>query len=153
MDDAPTTRRLLAVDLGLRTGLAVFNEHGELERYRSQNYGTVARLRRGAATELRSVPDLAAVFVEGDTGLARRWTALAQKWGLKTRTIQAHTWRDALLAERDRRSGADAKAAADVLAREIIARSPAPAPTSLRHDAAEAICIGWWAAGELGWRD
>ncbi|MEO0326473.1 MAG: hypothetical protein AAF447_26235 [Myxococcota bacterium] len=46
-----------------------------------------------------------------------------------------------------------AKRAGGALARTLIAASDAPAPTSLRHDAAEAICLGWWAAGVLGWRD
>ncbi|MBC8076709.1 MAG: hypothetical protein H7Y32_11595, partial [Chloroflexales bacterium] len=36
-------------------------------------------------------------------------------------------------------------------ARRVIAWAGAPRPTSLRHDAAEAILIGLWGALEVGW--
>ena len=144
--------QLLAVDLGLKTGLAVFGDDGRLVRYRSQNYGTITRLKRAAWGELAEVEALAALAVEGDAALARVWAKAAEKRGAaRVFQIQAHDWRPALLAERDRRTGADAKAAADVLARAIIAQSGLPRPKALRHDAAEAICIGAWACRELGW--
>ncbi len=37
---------LLAVDLGVRTGLALYGGDGRLLRYRSQNFGSAARLRQ-----------------------------------------------------------------------------------------------------------
>lgn len=37
---------LLAVDLGLKTGLALFEGQGKLLWYRSHNYGTTERLKR-----------------------------------------------------------------------------------------------------------
>ncbi|MEM9070086.1 MAG: hypothetical protein AAGE52_16380 [Myxococcota bacterium] len=142
---------LLAVDLGLRTGLAVFGDDGRLRSYRSQNYGTVGRLKRGAFSEIAAIEDLAMLVAEGDVQLARAWTRVAEKRGAKTRVIQAHDWRPTILRPRDQTSGSDAKRAADVVAREVIARSGAPKPTSLRHDAAEAILIGWWGCQQLGW--
>ncbi|MCB9592574.1 MAG: hypothetical protein H6719_07570 [Sandaracinaceae bacterium] len=142
---------LLAVDLGLKTGLAVFDEGGRLVRYRSQNYGTVTRLKRAAWGELADVEALVAVAVEGDAALARVWGKAAEKRGARVFAIQAHTWRPELLEERERRTGALAKAAADTLARAIIERSGLPRPKALRHDAAEAICIGLWACRQLGW--
>ncbi len=146
------TGQLLAVDLGLRTGLAVFARDGRLVRYRSQNYGTVARLKRAAWGELAEVDALEALVVEGDAALARVWARAAEKRGARAvLAVQAHDWRPAMLAARDRRTGADAKAAADVLARAIIAQSGLPRPKALRHDAAEAICLGAWACRELGW--
>ena len=148
--------RLLAVDLGLRTGLAVFLRHASgvrLLSYRSQNYGSPARLKRGARGTIGDVPELAALALEGDAQLARAWAAPAERRGAEVMLCQAERWRASLLSPRDRRSGAEAKRAADRLARAIIAASTAPAPTSLRHDAAEAICLGWWAAAALGWRE
>ncbi|HHH29429.1 MAG TPA: hypothetical protein ENK57_13935 [Polyangiaceae bacterium] len=142
---------LLAIDLGLKTGLAVFSQRGALVRYRSQNYGTVSRLKRAAWGELASVSGLALVVVEGDRGLARVWARAAGKRGVCARCIQAHLWRQEILAEKDARSGVAAKAAAGVLARAVVTRSGLPRPTALRHDAAEAICIGLWACGQLGW--
>jgi len=143
--------RLLAIDLGLKTGFAQFADDGRLRSYRSQNYGTVSRLKRAAWSELRSVEELVAVAVEGDAALARVWGKAATKQGAEVFAIQAGTWRRALLDARDRRTGAIAKASADALAREIIEASGLPRPTSLRHDAAEAICIGVWACAQLGW--
>ena len=46
-----------------------------------------------------------------------------------------------------------AKDEADILARKMIAWSGLKRPTSLRHDAAEAILIGLWGVLELGWLD
>ena len=43
------------------------------------------------------------------------------------------------------------KLTADGLARRNIEWSGAPRPTSLRHDAAEAILIGFWGVLEVGW--
>lgn len=68
------------------------------------------------------------------------------------RTIHAELWRTALIYARDRRSGTDAKAAADTLARAVIAWSGAPAPKgALRHDAAEAVGVGLWGVLDAGW--
>jgi len=55
-------------------------------------------------------------------------------------------WRASLLPPWARRTGEDAKAAAEELARKVIERSGAKRPTSLRHDAAEAILVGVWAS-------
>lgn len=63
----------------------------------------------------------------------------------------AEDWRASLLYPREQRSGIDAKRTADVLARRVIEWSRAPRATSLRHDAAEAILIGFWGALSLGW--
>ena len=78
--------------------------------------------------------------------------AAVEKKGARVFVIQAHTWRPSLFAPRDRKSGEIAKASADRYARELIEASGLKRPTSLRHDAAEAICIGVWACIELGWR-
>lgn len=68
------------------------------------------------------------------------------------RVVDAETWRRALLLPRDRRSGAQAKEAADGLARAVIAWSDAPAPKgTLRHDAAEAIGAGLWGVLQERW--
>ncbi len=144
---------LLAVDLGLKTGLAVYDDAGALVRYRSQNYGSFARLKRGAYGELSEIGELAAVVLEGDALLARAWTKVAERRGARTFVIQAHTWRRRLLLDREQRSGVDAKAAAGEVARRIIEASDAPRPTSLKHDAAEAILIGWWGCMEMGWTE
>ena len=69
----------------------------------------------------------------------------AEKKGIPVTQISAEQWRKDLLLPRQQRSGKQAKLVADELAREIIAKSAVSKPTSLRHDAAEAILIGTWA--------
>jgi hypothetical protein len=143
---------LLAVDLGLRTGLALYGGDGGLLWYRSQNFGTAERLRRGVHGLLGTLlPELAWVVVEGGGNLAEIWEKEARRRGLAALRIPAEVWRERLLLPRDRRTGRDAKHTADDVARRVIAWSGAPRATSLRHDAAEAVLVGLWGVLEVGW--
>ncbi|MBO6573950.1 MAG: hypothetical protein JJ896_00915 [Rhodothermales bacterium] len=142
---------LLAVDLGLRTGLAAYGPDGRLLWYRSRNYGSRSRLRSAAASLLREYRETTHLVVEGGGDLAVPWQKAAERAGVVPQFLDAHTWRTVLLLPREQRSGALAKQAADRLARKVIAWSGATRPTSLRHDAAEAILVGLWAVLDLGW--
>ena len=149
--DSLPDAELLAVDLGLRTGLALYGADGRLRWYRSQNFGSTARLRRGAYALLRDHPKVTHLVLEGGGPIAEVWAKEGARRGLRVETVDAGTWRRALLWARERRSGAEAKAHADTLARRVIDWAEAPRPTSLRHDAAEAILVGLWAAIRFGW--
>jgi len=139
------TERLLAIDLGLRTGLACFDDQGLLRWYRSHNFGRASRLRRAVHQLLREHHTLTWLVLEGDRSLAEIWTREAQRRDIQTRMVAPETWRAALMPPRQRRSGSDAKRHADTLARQLIVEHGAPKPTGpLRHDAAEAILIGHW---------
>ena len=142
---------LLAIDLGLRAGLALYGEDGRLRWYRSTNFGTRTRLRRAVPSVLDTVYDLTWLVGEGDPALFEPWEREARRRASETRWISAETWRPSLLYAREHRSRAEAKEAAGSLARRIIEWSDAPRPTSLRHDAAEAILIGLWAVIQVGW--
>lgn len=142
---------LLAVDLGVRTGLALFGQDGRVRWYRSQNFGSAARLRRGAPAILDAEPTLSRVVIEGGGSLAQMWTAESVRRGLVVRQVSAERWRELLLLPREQRSGAQAKQTADTLARRVIEWSGAPRPTSLRHDAAEAVLVGMWGVVDAGW--
>ena len=96
---------------------------------------------------LEEYPGLAELVIEGGGDLAGPWEKEAARRGIAVRQIHGETWRRAMLAPSQRRRGEDAKEAADVLARAFIERSGAKRPTSLRHDAAEAILVGAWASG------
>ncbi|GAB5518912.1 MAG: hypothetical protein RhofKO_11630 [Rhodothermales bacterium] len=145
------TESLLAVDLGLRTGLALYGRDGRLRWYRSHNFGSRARLKKGVYTLFRTTPGITHVVLEGGGDLALLWTKEARRRNYAVQTIDAHRWRNTLLLPREQRSGALAKAHADTWARRVIEWSGAAAPTSLRHDAAEAIMIGLWGVCDLGW--
>jgi hypothetical protein len=138
--------RLLAIDLGLRCGWAAFATEGRLVAYGSRHFANRATLRKAVSQILRQYPELALLVVEGGGDLFVPWEKEAARRGVALKQVMGEDWRQALLLPTQRRSGADAKAAADGLARDVIARSGAKRPTSLRHDAAEAILVGAWAA-------
>ncbi len=144
------TAALLAVDVGLRTGLALYGPEGRLVWYRSRHLGRAATHRRFVAALLRETPGLRQLALEGGGPLAEQWAAEAERLGIAVLRVPAETWRARLLPLRERRSGADAKRHADAAARRVIEWSGAPRPTSLRHDAAEAILAGLCAAEMTG---
>ena len=142
---------LLAVDIGVKTGLALYGQDGRLLWYRSQNFGTAERLRRGVRRVLETLPHLAWLVLEGGGPLADIWRREATRHQIPVRQISAEAWRRQLLYAREQRSGAQAKDRATELARRVITWSGARRPTSLRDDAAEAILIGLWGALAVGW--
>lgn len=146
---APPT--LLAVDLGLRSGLAQYRADGRLVMYRSTHFGTLPRLKKGVPGIFRSLAPIGHVVVEGDRFLGEVWQKSARNVGATFRHVRPEEWRMELLLPRKQRSGKAAKNEADVLARKVIEWSDLKRPTSLRHDAAEAILIGLWAVLELEW--
>lgn len=139
------------MDLGVRTGLAVYGDDGRLRWYRSQNFGSAARLRRAVPGLLAAEPDLARVVLEGGGPLERIWRAETEARALATQQVSAEEWRALFLLPREQRSGVVAKRTADGLARAVIEWSGARRPTSLRHDAAEAILVGLWGVLSAGW--
>ena len=142
---------LLAVDVGIRTGLAAYRDDGRLIWYRSQNFGASSRLKRAIPTLLHEAFDPAYVVLEGGGPLAEHWNTLSERHGARVQRVSAEEWRSVLLLPRDQRSGDQAKRVADAFARRVIDWSNAPRPTSLRHDAAEAILIGLWGVLRAGW--
>lgn len=142
---------LLAVDAGLRTGLALFSREGRLVWCRSHNLGNPARLKKAAARIIFELDGLHYLVVEGGGRLADIWAQAASRRGIPCQQVQAQTWREAFLLPRERSSGRKAKDAACRLAVEIM-RGECPAPTVPGHDASEAVLIGLWALAQLGWR-
>jgi hypothetical protein len=147
----PPTARLLAVDVGLAAGLAWYGADGRLLAYCSRHFANRGALRQAAFSLLAEGPALTHLALEGGGPLAEAWSRAAERRGLAVLPTVAETWRPLLFYPRERRTGDLAKRHADTLARQIIAWSEAPRPTSLRADAAEAICVGLWAVHQLGW--
>ncbi len=144
------TNCLLAVDVGLRTGLALYGADGRLQWYRSHHFPRVGSLKRHAYGLLNELMPLSWLVLEGGGPAADVWIRDAQRRGVDVLQTQAQTWRAVLLYTREQRSGELAKARAIELARRIIDWSGAPRPTSLRHDTAEAICVGLWGVLQVG---
>jgi hypothetical protein len=142
---------LLAVDLGLRTGLAFYGPDARLIWYRSQHYATRTSLRRGVHGLLDACPDVSHLALEGGGPIADIWVRDAHRRGIVVRLIAAEDWRGRFFGPKDQRGRDRSKVTADLLARRIIELSGTPRPTSLRHDAAEAIVIGLWGVLEVGW--
>lgn len=142
---------LLAVDVGVRTGLAVYRDDGRLIWYRSRNFGAASRLKRAIPALLHEAFDPTYVVLEGGGPLTDHWATIAERLGAHVRRVSAEEWRSAFLLPRDQRSGDQAKRVADGFARRVVEWSDATRPTSLRHDAAEAILIGLWGVIEVGW--
>ena len=136
---------------GCEQALALYNQAGRLVWYRSQNFGKPDRLRRAVYRLLGQIDDLAILILEGGGPLAEIWIHEADRRSIPVRRIGAEQWRKELFYHRQRRSGPQAKRSADPLARRVIQWSGAPRPTSLRHDAAEAILIGLWGVLEADW--
>lgn len=150
----PSQRHLLAVDMGLRTGLAIFGPDGKLVSYRSKHFGSLSELRKGVGTILRESPPLGWIWLEGGGDIADVWEKQAAHRGIDFRQVHAAAWRECLMLPRQQRSGQIAKREADGLARRVIAWSGAPKPKGdLRHDAAEAILIGIHGAIEVNLLD
>ena len=143
--------QLLAVDLGLRTGLALFAADGRLSWYRSRHFGKPNQLRRRVFGMLEELPNVCCVVIEGGGPLATIWEREAARREVRVVRIAAELWREKLLLSRQQRSGKQSKQSANELARRVIDWSQATRPTSLRHDAAEAILVGLWGVLELGW--
>lgn len=150
-DHSPDQPTLLAVDLGLRAGLALYGRDGRLHWYRSHNFGTMTRLKRGVYTILHELPQLHWLVLEGGGPLAAVWGKEAARRSIGVMGVSAEEWRARLLTDRQQRSGVEAKQNADTLARAVIDWSGADRPTTLRHDAAEAILIGLWGVHQVGW--
>ena len=139
------------MDLGVRTGLALFGDDGRVRWYRSRNFGSAARLRRAVPALLDEPGDVVRLVIEGGGPLAEPWRREAARRDVLVRQIGAEDWRRPLLLPREQRDGERAKREAGVLARRIIEWSGAARPTSLRHDAAEAVLVGLWGVLEAGW--
>jgi len=144
---------LLAVDVGLHTGLALFSADPRLLWYRSHHLSSPAKLKNVIGKILREPPRPTHLLLEGGGPLANLWLVEAEKLGINARQIHAQQWREQLFYDRQHRSGSQAKREADGLARQAITQLGGKNPTTLRHDTAEAILIGLYGLLQLDWLD
>ncbi|MCO4763338.1 MAG: hypothetical protein KC502_17610 [Myxococcales bacterium] len=152
-DDPPVVPPgyLVAIDLGLRMGIACFDRAGELQFARARRFPSRDRLRAAVPQLLADLSPLHWLVVEGDAELAKPWIRHARLRGAQVLAVKPETWRKALLMPRERRSGTAAKETALRHATEMLAACGRAPAVPLRHDAAEAALIGLWALTEIGW--
>jgi len=151
-DNCETVTYLLAVDAGVKTGLALYDNKGCLCWYRSHNMGSVASLRTAAYHLLNSIENLSWVVIEGGGPVAQAWIKEATRKNLNIIRTDAGEWRKVILHPREFRNSAIAKQSAITLSKQIIESSYAPSANRPNHDAAEAILIGLWGCREAGFR-
>jgi len=146
-----TREYLLAVDVGLHTGLALFTSDGKLLWYRSHHLSSPGKLKRIITHLLDRAPQPTRLILEGSGSLADSWFREAERRNLPIRQIHAEDWRNKLLLPRQRRNGQQAKQSAIKMAGLAIAQLGDKQPTALRHDTAEAVMVGVYGLLELGW--
>lgn len=144
-------KSLLAIDLGVKTGLALFNDQGKLVWYRSHNYGNKRRLKNNISEIFHSLPGLSNLVIEGGGPIAELWKSKAVRYNLPTIQVFAEEWRKELFFDRQIRNGPMAKQNAIVMARKVVTWSGIKKATAMRHDTAEAILVGLWGVMKTGW--
>jgi len=162
---------LLAVDLGLRSGASLFSADGELLRYEQLRFADETALREEAPQLIASWEADVNAAAAGQTSSAaapRRWAIthvaieggdppLWEAWGeahgAAPLSVSADEWRRHLLTRKERSSGSCAKAAARLVARQVVADFGAMEAHvgAFKTDAAEAVLMGYYVAYRLGW--
>lgn len=142
----------MAVDLGVKTGLAVYTSDGELINYKSRNYGNAKRLKKAIYQILKEQENLKFLYLEGGGKLDKFWVKQAEKLGITTKQIHAETWRKKLFpkGQADYHSK-PVKILAEKQAKEILKAHAFPIPENLNKDVSEAILIGLYGCIDQGW--
>ena len=177
----PENSLLLAVDLGLKSGVAMFSSSGKLLRYEQFLFhkddieaSTKALIKEWEQSAIAGEfitkndnpdsspmrPRITHVAIEGgDSGLLRAWMDAVEDdtdddgrpkiiW-----KVSPEEWRAELLVDKERISGAKAKEASRLIARQVVEdwgampRHQGKFPT----DVAEAVCLGLYVSHKLGW--
>ena len=153
---------LMAVDLGLKSGVTLFNDDGNLIRYEQflfdrdnlqEEFEEIIRKWEDEATcENGEDGKITHIAIEGgDTGLLNTWAEAAPNHSILR--VSPEEWRSELLNKKENQSGATAKEASRLIARQIVAdlgtmeNHTGKFPT----DVAESVCLGMYVARRLGW--
>ena len=157
---------LMAVDLGLKSGVSLFNSQGKLVRYEQFHFDRdtiqvyIAKLIReweqDAATLIPTEEGtsfkVSHIAIEGgDTSLLRVWERAAPDYSLLR--VRPEEWRAELLTEKENHDGASAKAASRLIARQVVEDYGIMEQHSgkFQTDVAESVLLGLYVARRLGW--
>lgn len=142
---------LLSVDLGVKTGFAMFRSDGRLLWFRSQNFGNKVRLRKAIPWILSLEEEIDYIVIEGGGPLRKIWDTRLEKRNISVMHIMAEDWRHDIMLEREQRKGVMAKEKALEYAGKFLRNQSVGKTGGLNIDAAEAILIGVWGMKKLGW--
>lgn len=163
---------LLAVDIGLKSGVALYNRQGALVRYeqfyfdRNTLASDAEELVQQWENDINNETDLAMEYddvgnkpwkithiaMEGaDAKLMNAWADAAPNRSILR--VSPEEWRSGLLVAKERKSGPDAKAASRLIARQIVGDFGVMEQHSgkFKTDVAEAVVMGFYVARKLGW--
>jgi hypothetical protein len=152
-------KTLLAVDLGLATGVAVFDSTGKLLLYNDFVFKSTADLRQVVHDllvewERNLAVEITHVAIEGlDPSLWDAWISVLGS--REVLDVLPETWRQDLLLHRERASGELAKAASRIIAKQIVHDygMMTSHQGDFQTDAAEAVLLGLHVSRRLGWVD
>ena len=150
----PRPRRLLAVDLGLRTGAALFDQDGKLLRLDSCRFVNPEELEQGLE-DLIIKSCVTHVVIEGeDRKLYNIWKKAIEKLpgDVKMARVVADDWRQDFLLKKEQKYAHIAKEAASLIAKQFLAGTDYET-VKLSVDAHEAVLIGHYSLRVLGWAD
>ncbi len=156
---------LLAVDLGLRTGLCLFNDEGRVLRFANFQFESPEQLLNAARSvlstweeEVKETDDrgrrwkISKIAIEGgDPPLRDAWHEAAN--GRRSILhVRPEEWRADLLLTKEKLDGEKAKSASRLIARQIVSDyGTFDFDGKFQTDMAESILLGLHVARRLGW--
>lgn len=148
---------LMSVDLGLRTGICVFDDAGRLLHYDDFHFQSAEELEANARALIANLeeetkrPVLRIAIEGGDPPLHAAWQRAAKE--RRILNVLPDQWRKDLLKAEDIVSGEKSKAASRQLAREIVQQYGVfpLKDDEIQTDAAESILLGLHVSRRLGW--
>jgi predicted phosphodiesterase len=156
---------LLAVDLGLKTGLSLFNDEGKLLRFDNFQFESPQQLLRAAKSVLSTWEEdvketddrgrrwkISKIAIEGgDPPLRDAWHEAADG-RCSILHVRPEEWRADLLLTKEKMDGEKAKSASRLIARQIVSDyGDFNFDGKFQTDMAESILLGLHVARRLGW--
>jgi hypothetical protein len=165
-DTQEVNEMLLAVDLGLRSGVSLFNNRGELVRYEQFHFeretlqDTAQQLVQEWEEDVNKESDgsdprpwrVTHLAIEGGDPVFRdAWSEATEDMSLLF--VPPEEWRGSLLLDKEKTSGKESKAAARLIARQVVTDFGVMSlhDGTFKTDVAEAVVLGLYVARKLGW--
>lgn len=176
-EDQQFRQLLLSVDLGLRTGVSMYDDKGRLRRYENFQLESAEELQKMAETlleEWEREANKQSNLLKSDEGTENHWKVthiaieggdppLAEAWRSAANGqrcllyVKPEEWRSDLLTKEEMLSGESSKAASRARAQQIVTQYGDAPMTNLQQssdfqtDMAESVLLGLHVTRRLGW--